>query len=95
MEQITNLEDLYNGSGSGLCNRFRRELGILLIKERKKHNLSLEELCEKLTLNIEVVSDLERGQNRTHWRTLCRMLDYYNKWLTIQLVDLDYPHIWQ
>lgn len=95
MEQVTNLEDLYKGSGSALCNCFRGDLGRMLIKERKQRNLTLEELCEKLTLKAEVVSNLERGQGRTHWGTLCRMLDYYNKWLTIQLVDLDYPHCWQ
>ena len=89
------MEELYIGSGVALCHRFRRELGILLVNERKKRNLTLEELCEKLTLKTEVVSDLEQGQRRTNWAVRCRMLDYYDKWMTVQLVDLDYPKHWQ
>ncbi len=91
MEQSENLEELYQGSGATLCQRFRKELGILLIKEREKKGLSVDELCDLLTLQTEVVSDLERGQRRTNWGTLCRLLDFYGKWLTVQFEDMIFP----
>ncbi len=94
MEQTTDLEDLYSGSGVALCHRFRRDLGLLLIEEREKRNLTREELSNRLTIKNEIVNNLETGNNKTNWAALCRVLDYYDKWLTVQLVDLDYPKHW-
>ncbi|MBT2661966.1 helix-turn-helix domain-containing protein [Bacillus sp. ISL-45] len=55
---------------------YRESLGTILRMERFKRNLSQEQVCEAIQMNIKTLSKIENDKS-VNGKTIKRLIDYY------------------
>ena len=66
---------------------FKKTIGKILIEERLARNIRIEFLSKQLQIQIKSIEQIELGQSDYNWLTLYKILDFYNKQISITLVD--------
>lgn len=85
---MTNEEcKVYDMNGKALKKNFKQTIGKLLLDERIKKNLRLEEIVYKTEIKQHKIEDIEFGKHKFHWCIVAKLLELYNKRLEIKLID--------
>lgn len=67
--------------------KIKRELGLLLMRERHKKCLHSHYVCRQLNLPDATFGWVELGSKGAKWRHFAELLDFYNKDLKIELIE--------
>ena len=75
------------------CGRFlqldvEKDIGRLLLDERLKRGLQVDEICNYTKIKQLTVESTELGRCRLRWCAVAWLLMYYRKKLEIRLVDV-------
>ena len=70
-----------------LHGKIKRQLGTLLMDERRRKQKDLASVCRTVKLQPTVLDNIELGRKFANWRIYEMLLDYYGVKLKITVVD--------
>jgi len=77
---MTNEEGkVYDMHGKQLQKEFKKTIGRLLLEERLKRNMRLEEITILTQIKQHRIEDMEFGKHKFHWCIVARLLQVYKK----------------
>ena len=77
----------YLRGGEKLRHSLKPQIGELLLQERLKRKMPLEEVSRIIKVPSTKIEMLELGKRKLNWCLTARLLRLYNKDLTITLTD--------
>lgn len=83
----------YCRRGEKLRRSLKPQIGELLLQERLKRKMPLEEVSRIIKVPSTKIEMLELGKRKLNWCLTARLLRLYNKDLTITLTNTSTPKI--
>ena len=77
----------YCRRGEKLRHSLKPQIGELLLQERLKRKMTLEELGRNLKFSAQKIEKLEQGRHKLNWNLVALLLKFYRKDLTLTLTD--------
>ena len=81
----------YCRRGEKLRHSLKPQIGELLLQERLKRKMTLEELSRNLKFSAQKIELLELGKRKLNWNLVALLLKFYHKNLTLTLTDKTTP----
>lgn len=70
-----------------LRHSLKPQIGELLLQERLKRKISLEEVSRNIKFPTTKIEKLEQGKHKLNWNLVAQLLKFYQKDLTLTLED--------
>lgn len=83
----------YCRRGEKLRRSLKPQIGELLLQERLKRKMPLEEVSQQIKFPAQKIDKLEHGKHKLNWNLVALLLKFYHKDLTLALTDRPTPTI--
>ena len=88
LEEMTAAEFIaYCRRGEKLRHSLKPQIGELLLQERLKRKMPLEEVSRYVKFSAQKIELLELGKRKLNWNLVALLLKFYRKDLTLTLTD--------